>query len=452
MTATGISRMKAAEWALLLLLVGGLWRVWSLLQSNGYLGPPFVFDVGDTFMDWFNTAYWAHNGHAYDVWRTIYLPLSFVITGLFGDPRCYSNAPYDARDCDVVGIAFIVVMYLGCGLAAWLAFRRNDRRTAVIRTLAIVLGQPLLYALERGQLIMLTFISFALLYGGVVRSRYGSAFVAAFMANTKVYMVFPLLALGIKRDWRLLELCGFATVGLYLLTMALVGAGTPSELIANLQNWFGVRLGTVWDEMLYTTTYKPLLQLDVYQYPVRDYVEQRWVDAGFLFVQIYVIASRLIAWACIVAAWLAPRAISMQRLVFFILMQSFIDQNPGGYALSLIAFLVFLERARNAPTVIAIVCAYLISIPGDLTLVKLFDVERTVWLTQRTVTTEYVAPWGAFLRPGLIALILWALAIDSLQNAARMVHRDGALLGLDLRSGWRLIFAARPVGSRAVYE
>ena len=94
--------------AVLVLL--GLLRVYMLFNSNGYLGPPFVFDVGDTFMDWFNTAYWAHNHHAYDVWRTIYLPLSFVITGALGDPRCYADAPYDARDCDVLGIVVILLV------------------------------------------------------------------------------------------------------------------------------------------------------------------------------------------------------------------------------------------------------------------------------------------------------------------------------------------------------
>lgn len=67
---------------------------------------------------------------------------------------------------------------------------------------------------------------------------------------------------------------------MYILTLLIVGAGTPFEIVANLQNWFGVRLGTVWDEMLYTTTYKPLLRLDVYQYPVRDLISQLLVDGA----------------------------------------------------------------------------------------------------------------------------------------------------------------------------
>ena len=60
--------------------------------ANGFLPAPFVFDVGDTFMDWFNTAYWAHNPGAYSVWGTIYLPLSFVLTGLLAATMWMVNA------------------------------------------------------------------------------------------------------------------------------------------------------------------------------------------------------------------------------------------------------------------------------------------------------------------------------------------------------------------------
>jgi len=259
--------MRLIELIGAVLILLGLLRVYMLFNSNGYLPAPFVFDVSDTFMDWFNTAFWAHNGGAYSSWRTVYLPLSFVITGLFGDPRCYNNRPYDARDCDVFGIVFILLMYAGCILVSWLAFRKRDPSTALFRTVAIGCGGPLLYALERGQLIMLTYIAMVMLYGNLLRTRGQFVATAAFMANTKVYMVMPLFSLVVKRQWRLFELCLIATVALYLVTLAIVGEGTPLEILSNLQNWFSIRLGTVWDEMLYSTTYKPFLQLDVYQFP-----------------------------------------------------------------------------------------------------------------------------------------------------------------------------------------
>jgi hypothetical protein len=436
--------MRLIELIGAVLILLGLLRVYMLFNSNGYLPAPFVFDVSDTFMDWFNTAFWAHNGGAYSSWRTVYLPLSFVITGLFGDPRCYNNRPYDARDCDVFGIVFILLMYAGCILVSWLAFRKRDPSTALFRTVAIGCGGPLLYALERGQLIMLTYIAMVMLYGNLLRTRGQFVATAAFMANTKVYMVMPLFSLVVKRQWRLFELCLIATVALYIVTLAIVGEGTPLEILSNLQNWFSIRLGTVWDEMLYSTTYKPFLQLDVYQFPVRDYIKQEQVDAAVVFIKSYVFLSRLIAFLCIGLAWLYPKAISSSRLVYLILMQSFINQNPGGYAITLIVFLLFLEKARSPATTIAIIGAYLISVPGDVTLVKLIDVTRTSWLSGQYVLSEYVAPWGALIRPGIMAIILWAIAIESLIEFHRAMRHAPPTWGLVKQR------ARRPAGHREV--
>ena len=252
--------------------------------TRGFLPPPFVFDVGDTFMDWFNTAYWAHNPGAYSVWRTIYLPLSFVITGALGDPQCYGDAPYDARDCDTIGIIVILLTYAACVVVSAIALFRRDRTTALLRLIPIALGGPLLFALERGNLVMLAYIAFVLVYGGLLRSERAIAVASAFLVNMKVYFVFPLAAFAVKRQWRRLELCGIAALALYLVTLLIVGAGTPLELASNLSNWFSFRAGAVWDEILYTTTYKAFLLLDERQYPVRDYIDAYWVDLFKTFI------------------------------------------------------------------------------------------------------------------------------------------------------------------------
>ena len=153
-----------------------------------YLPAPFVFDTNDTFMDWFNTAYWAHNPGAYTVWKTIYFPIAFIITGLFADPRCYANGPFDARACDVVGIGFIVVTYVVAVVLSALAFYRNDRRTAPMRTIAIAIGGSLLFAVERGNLILQAYVAFVLVFGQILRSRAAVAWTVGFLVNMKVYL------------------------------------------------------------------------------------------------------------------------------------------------------------------------------------------------------------------------------------------------------------------------
>jgi hypothetical protein len=421
---------RHVEFAGMILVLAGLTHtVWNFVLL-GYLHPPFVFDVTDTFMDWFNTAYWAHNPGAYSVWRTIYLPLSFIITGLLGDPTCYGNAPFDARDCDKVGIIFLLAAYLACVAVTAIAFWRTDRSTALFRTIAVAAGGPLLFALERGNLIMFAYVAFVLLYAGMIRSKAAVALASGFLINMKVYLLFPVLAFAVKRQWRLLELSGIAAIAIYLLSLAFVGAGTPVELAKNLANWFNYRAGSLWEEVLYSTTYGPYLLFDELQYPVREFVDQQWVDRVKVAIQYEVLASRAIAILCIAGAWFYPKAITLQRLVFFILMQSFIVQNPGGYAMILIVFLVLLERWKNVGTGIAIVCAYLVSIPTDTTVALITQVPRVAWLSGRMVEVDYELPLGALIRPGLLVIMLWSLAIDTLIDLHRAVKADAPNLGL----------------------
>jgi len=163
----------------------------------------------------------------------------------------------------------------------------------------------------------------------------------------------------------------------------------------------------------------------------------RWMlsalgDANYFktFVETELMASRAIALLCIALAWLYPRAISGTRLVFFLLMQSFVVQNPGGYGIAFIVFLVLLEQWRNFATATAITCAYGISVPGDYSIAKIIDVFRESWLSGRMVISEYVLPLGSIIRPGVIMIMLWVLAIDSLIDFHREAKRVPPMFGL----------------------
>ncbi|MDB5701569.1 MAG: hypothetical protein JWL66_1768 [Sphingomonadales bacterium] len=435
MIGRGLPRISPLilEALLVIGLLAGLYDLFNVFRTLGYLPAPFVFDVSDTFMDWFNTAYWSHNPGAYSVWNTIYAPLSFVITKVIGDPTCYASAPWDARNCDVLGIVGILAIYFACVVATAVALYRRDRSTALFRTIGLGVGGPMLFALERGNLIMWAYLVFVLFYGQLIRSKVGNAIAAAVMINLKSYLLFPVLGLIAHRRWRALELAGFATLGIYFLSMFIINAGTPFELVHNLQVWFDMRAGTIWDEVLYSTTYKPYLLFDVRQYPIRDYVEQRSIDIAKIVITGEVIASRAIAMICVAGAYFYPKAVSMQRIAFFILMQSFMNQNPGGYAIAFIVFLVFMEEWRNWGTGLAIACCYLVSIPTDLTISVFYHYERESWLSGRLVDSAYGLPLGALVRPGLLVIVLWSLAIDSLIDIHRAIKTERPNLGL----GWR---------------
>ena len=432
MTNTGqwASKTQLVELLLMAIVLIGLANLVYFFIVKGYLPSPFVFDVNDTFMDWFNTAYWSHNDGAYAVWNTIYAPLSLVITQFLGNPRCYTQNPFAARDCDTLGIVVLCATYLICVVVSAIAMFRNDRKTALFRTVTLAIGGPLLFALERGNIIMFAFIGFVCLFGNLTKSRLAIAGAAAALINLKVYLLFPVLSFAIKRKWRTLELCGFATIGLYLFTLFIFGDGTPADLVANLKVWFNLRSGAIWDELLYSTTYKPYLLFDARQYPIRDFVEQRTIDFASRAIEIEVFASRAIAILCLIGAWFYPKAVPISRLVFFVLMQSFMAQNPGGYAIFFIVFLVFMEKWKNFATGLAIVTCYFVSIPADVTLSVFFRFETVSWLSGRLVDSAYSLSLGALIRPGMIAIILWALAIDTLIEIHREMRLSPPRLGL----------------------
>lgn len=425
-----VSKAQFFELLLMGVVLIGLADLVYLFVVKGYLGAPFVFDVNDTFMDWFNTAYWSHNGGAYAVWNTIYAPLSLVITQFLGNARCYANNPFAARDCDTIGIVVILATYALCVVVSAVALFRNDPKTALFRTVTLAIGGPLLFALERGNIIMFAFVGFVCLFGNIAKGRLAVAGAAAALINLKVYLLFPVLAFAIKRKWRTLEHCGFATVGLYLFTLLIFGDGTPADLVANLKVWFNLRSGAIWDELLYSTTYKPYLLFDARQFPIRDFVEQRTIDFASRAIEIEVFASRAIAILCLIGAWFYPKAVPLSRLALFVLMQSFMAQNPGGYAIFFIVFLVFLEKWKNFATGLAIIMCYLVSIPSDLTLSVFYKFETVSWLSGRLVNPAYSLSLGALIRPGMIAIILWALAVDTLIDIHREMRLSPPRLGL----------------------
>lgn len=418
------------EVALALAVVASV--AWTAMQfrETGFLPQPFVFDTNDTFMDWFNTAYWANHPGAFSVWRTVYPPLSFVFLDLFSLPGCYLQSPFYARDCDWFARSTIIGFYLLDVVLVWWSFHRADPRTAPMRAIAFGLGLPLLFTLERGNLILVALPCFIIAHGPLVRSSAWRALAAAATINFKPYLLLPVLAQAVKRDWRGLELAGLATIALYLVTLALIGSGTPGEIAANTANWVVFQGGQVWNEIHYSTSYAPLLQVRNAQIPVLDFVPSRTVETIERIVPLLIRASQGVAVLALAAAWLQPRALPPHRVATILLGAFLVTQSPGGYTQAFLLFLVLLEPWRGAGPITAIVCAYLLCLVADWPLSTVLDLSLDSWLGGRPVSPSFGLAIGHFVRPGLVALILWSLALDSVARAIRAHAAHRPSLGL----------------------
>lgn len=405
---------------------------WTLhvFLDVGYLPQPFVFDTNDTFMDWFNTAYWANNRGIYDVWRSIYPPLSFVFLDATSLPGCYLQSSLYARDCDWLARSTIYAFYVVDVVLAWVCFHRLDRRTAPMRTAAIALGLPMLFTLERGNLILVAFAFFMIAHGPVIASKPWHWFAAAVTINFKPYLVLPMLAYAVKRDWRTLELAGIATIALYLVTLALVGAGTPMELASNTANWVVFQGGQVWNEVNYSTSYAPLLMFRTLDIPLLQFVPSRLIETIEFLAPIVIRSGQLFALAALAAAWLQPKALPAHRIAAILLGAYLVTQSPGGYTQLFLIFLVLLEKWKGAGPIVAIGCAYLLCLVGDWPLATVLDVTGVSWLGERTVTASFGLTAGHFIRPGLIVIMVGALSLDSIARVVRAHRSERPSLGL----------------------
>ena len=398
--------------------------------THHYLPQPFVFDTSDTFMDWFNTAEYAHLPGAYDIWHSVYLPLSFVFLRAFTLHECY-GPPFFARDCDWLGQVSIVALYAIDCIVAFTLLGRAPRATAVPRGIAFALGFPLLFCLERGNLILACLPAFMIAYSGQVRSRVGRALAIAVTINFKQYLVLSSLALMIKRDWRTLELAVLFTIGVYALSFAWFGSGDPFQIMENMSIFSKVAGESFFQSSFYSTSYSTLLTAggDGWVNP-NDILPSRLVDNLLFGIPLLIYATQAVGLAGIVAAWLQPGTASLPRTAALFTGTYMVTQSPTGYAFTFFVFLIFLERGRRDGQSIAMICAYVQSIDYDIMLASLVNRDTVAWLTGVTAQTSFGLAIGQLVRPGLLIITVWALAYDTITQSILAHHRRRPSLGL----------------------
>lgn len=407
------------------ILAGAVHASWHL-STRGYLPQPFVWDPQDTFMDWFNVAYWSHREGVYSVWRAVYPPLSFVLLKVFSTESCYVTSSFAGRDCDVVSQVIIIGLYLLAMWTSYRALRLAQPRVAVLRGLALALGLPGLFVLERGNVLILCQMCLAATVVPGLANRWQRALSAAVMINLKPYLLLPVLSWAIQRDWRQLELAGFATVTVYLASWAIIGSGSPLELFDNTANWVMVTGSDVVSEMFYTTSFNSMFGVVDRGFPVLRYFPSSAYEMFRSGTETLLYLSQGAAAAALALVCLRPSAVTHARVALLLLLLSLTGRSPGGYAEMLVVFLVFLESWSGWAAKIVIVTAYLISIPAEWIISALPNINTASWLSGTAVTAQFGIGVGQFLRPMGLVLILMLLALDTI---VRVTHA--------LRLSWR---------------
>ena len=434
MNAGGKSRLASWEYFLAtLVLLGPAYAAWYFSQY-GYLPQPFFYEPWGTYMDFFAASSYAHNKDAFEVFGTIYPPLSFALLKFISWGPCYvSNGSEEARYCDYYGIGWIFAIWVIDLIFIYLTFRKIDRETAVPRSIALGFGCPMLYGLERGNLLLFCFACVLLAYGPLVRSARLRWLFAGLAVNFKVYLVGTLFAQLLRRRWRWFEGAILATVLVYLVSFAIYGEGTPKQVYDNIAAYAGGAKGLTLLDLWYPSSFVPLRTLleGEAQFPIMSTIGSDMVEWGLFAANALYLSTALSIVAASVAAWWRPTAVPMHRLIMFSIAMALITSEVSGYTEMLVLLFVFMEAWRGVGRRIAIVIAYVISIALEYPIERIPPLVRESYLSGGPVISEFAVGIGSFARPILFHVMVIVLALVTLRD----VYVNA------LEAGWRLPFA-----------
>jgi hypothetical protein len=340
------------------------------LISHGYLPTPFIYDKFDTFMDLFNTMDWGSRDDRYTVWKSVYPPLSFLFVNalhwlLIGAHGIEMNSIL-LREEGMGVILFFVASYLF--IPAFVVTREYWKAFSIPEKILIyfigITSTPMLFALERGNLVIFALLFLPLLF---TRSAYSRLAALAMLVNLKPYFILLFLVYVIKRQWNNLAVALGMAGGLYLLTSVIL----DSDLLALPGNLIGFSQNALF-------SYREVLAMpssvSALSYVLESYMPQQggfsrlaWlpVDPALIGASLDVMKWAVQAWTIVVLARVGKALSTDVLLAMLLVMITNMGMSVGGYTLIFyFALLPVFSGMRLRWGYLAIIA--LMSLPLDL--------------------------------------------------------------------------------------
>jgi hypothetical protein len=425
------------------LVLVGVVSAGYLFLRNGYLPQPFYYRVSESLLDLYTPAVWANNDRAYGAWASVYPPLSFVLLKFISLKSCYAIGDLAARDCDWLARLAFLTVYAGNIWLIYATYRVADARTAVPRAIAMALGLPMLYALERGNLLIPCFTCFALGYGDLLRGKWSRCLALALSMNFKPYLGLVALPLVIKRYWSWVFGCGVASVAVYLVTLWLYGSGRPMQIVAN-ELIYSKEVGvSYFTDIYYATSYWPLIRMLKAVPPGLPLASAPVSQAWGLTLMVLLRAGQAASFACMAVGLFRPERVDVRRMGALVAGLSLTAFTTGsaGYAQIFLFFLVFFEPWRGAARITMLVAVYVLCIPFDMIILPVIHERELSYLGGRAVTTMFGLSLGQIVRPAILLVVQYLLVT---LNFADLLGRGPDRLGPKAGDGFRTPNQALP--------
>lgn len=276
----------------------------------------------------------------------------------------------------------------------------------------------MLYALERGNLLIPCFTVFVLGTGPLVRSRWGRIIALALSVNLKPYLLGVFLPAIARRDWRWLLRFGAIGLAIYIATFLLEGTGTPQQLLSDIGGYRTVHGNALWGNLYYATSYWPLARyMSAHQgfaAAVHPFVSTAFSLAALIVMRLVQLAVAV----CMIAAAIRPAGVEPRRFMalFTAMILTTVTNGSSGYVLIFLFFLVFFEPWRGPARIAILVSAYLLCLPVDWVFWPTMHELAQSFLGGREVMVSFGDSVGQILRPGLMLIVQVGLIVLNFED------------------------------------
>lgn len=187
------------EYLYLAIQIASLAYLFFFFFNQSFLPSPFILDKSNTFMDFYNPLSWVYKPSLYESTITVYPPLNFVfLQGIAIGFTLLGIEPDTAEGLRAQSALFQILLVAIYFLIAWLAVYKNLDKTRTpsrrfCLALALALSMPVLFAIERGNLIVFALLFLSIYIACPDKKSLPALILVAILINIKPY--FALLAL-----------------------------------------------------------------------------------------------------------------------------------------------------------------------------------------------------------------------------------------------------------------
>lgn len=382
------------------------------LGINGYLPSPFFYNKSDTFMDLFNTLHWAYDDGRYTTWGAVYPPLNFIFlrildflfAGVGHGTAIYMRAhsPFVVLG---LGLIYLVVPALVLAEKYWQDFSKMEK---ILLYFAIIFSFPMLFALERGNLILLAPVLLAL-----VMSRSGTqrCICIALLINLKPYFVLLLLFYVARKNFKEL-LITIVFSGLTFLVSGIFLDPHFFLFFSNLLNFshanglFSLREMMAMPSSISAFSY--VLKTPAAVALISAHMSPTWISIGVSLIEIIKWIS--LAVTLVVALVKAPLMREAETFALLVILISNLGVWVGGY--TLILYMALIPVFMNLHTKwMSSGLLMLIALPFDLVPLMRESIGiQYSYFSDSYISIDWALGFGSVIRPIANLLLLWMLA------------------------------------------